>query len=74
MQLLESNDSKLLTKIKASEDVMRMVQEISERDAQSDGEGTDSEDGEGEVIVLARRCLDIIDGDGDGSKKTLVEG
>ena len=72
LQLLESNDSKLVAKIKSSEDVIRMVQEIAERDAQSDGEGTDSEDGEAEVIALARRCLEI--GDGDAGKKTLAEG
>ncbi|KAL1304415.1 hypothetical protein AAFC00_003413 [Neodothiora populina] len=71
LQLLESNDSKLIKKIKSSEDVMKMVQSIADREVQSDDE-TSSEDGEGEVVALARRCIEI--GEEEGSKKTLIEG
>lgn len=72
LQLLESNDSKLVNKIKSSEDVMTMVQSIADREVQSDDE-TASEDGEAEVVALARRCLEIGEEE-DGSKKTLAEG
>lgn len=71
LQLLESNDSKLVSKIQSSEDVMNMVREIADREVQSDDE-TASEDGEAEVVALARRCLEI--GDDDDNNKTLAEG
>lgn len=57
--------------IKKSEDVMKMVREISEKTVESEDEGDESEDGEGEVVALARRCLDISNGDvAPGSSKT----
>lgn len=49
---------------------MRYVQNIADREVQSDDE-TGSEDGEGEVVALARRCIEI--GEEDG-KKALAEG
>lgn len=46
-----------------------MVKAISDKNIESDDE--DAEDGEGEVIALARRCLELL---GQGPKQTLVEG
>ncbi|KAF7187136.1 Vacuolar protein 8 [Pseudocercospora fuligena] len=69
LQLLESGDEELTDMIKKSEDVMKMVREISEKTVESEDEGDESEDGEGEVVVLARRCLDISNGEiAPGSK------
>lgn len=45
-----------------------MVKSISDRNIESDDEG---EDGEGEVVALARRSLELL---GQGPKQTLVEG
>jgi vacuolar protein 8 len=71
LQLLESNDTRLVSTINSAEDVMQMVQDISERQVESDNEDG-SEDGEAEVVGLARRCLEI--SSGDGNKKALSEG
>lgn len=46
-----------------AEDVMKMVREISEKTVESEDEGDESEDGEGEVVALARRCLEISSGE-----------
>jgi vacuolar protein 8 len=45
-----------------------MVKSISDKNIESDEEEVD--DGEGEVITLARRCLELL---GAGPKQTLVE-
>lgn len=64
LQLLESKDDKLTQQIESAEDIMRMVREISEKTVVSDDEtGDESEDGEGEVVALATRCLQIINGE-----------
>lgn len=68
LQLLESEDSRLLELISKSDEVVRMVMDIAERNIESDDE--DNEDGEGEVVSLARRCLEIL----GKSPKALVEG
>ncbi|TKA59692.1 Vacuolar protein 8 [Cryomyces minteri] len=68
LQLLESDDSKLLDVIGRADDIVRTVREISEKNIESDDE--DNEDGEAEVVVLARRCLDLL----GKSPKTLSEG
>ncbi|GAB7354180.1 hypothetical protein MBLNU459_g4733t1 [Dothideomycetes sp. NU459] len=70
LQLLESNDTKLVSTINASEDIMQMVQDISEKNVESDDDA--SEDGEAEVVALARRFLEI--GNGSENSKTLAEG
>ncbi|PPJ53999.1 hypothetical protein CBER1_02955 [Cercospora berteroae] len=70
LQLLESGDQKLTDVITKSEDVMNMVREISEKQVESEDEGEDSEDGEGEVVALARRCLEISNGDVPPGSKT----
>ncbi|OJJ80383.1 protein anchor VAC8 [Aspergillus glaucus CBS 516.65] len=69
LQLLESEDKRLVAYIAKSEDLVLMVREISDRNIESDVE--DGEDGEGEVVALARRCLEFL---GNGPKQTLVEG
>lgn len=68
LQLLESGDQKLIDQINKSSDVMKVVKEISEKNVESEGEGdgAESEDGEAEVVALARRCLEI----GSGGGKT----
>lgn len=68
LQLLESEDARLLELIAKSDEVVHMVTDIAERNVESDDE--DSEDGEGEVVSLARRCLEIL----GKTPKTLVEG
>ena len=59
LQLLESGDSKLIEKINQSKDVIQAVRDISEKNVESEDEGEESEDGEAEVVALARRCLEI---------------
>lgn len=71
LQLLESNDKKLLETINSSEDIMNMVRDISEKAVESD-EDEDGEDGEAEVVSLAKRCLEL--SSGKNGKKTLSEG
>lgn len=66
LQLLESDDDKLLDTINKSEEIMQMVRDISEKSVESDDEG--SEDGEAEVVALARRCIELCSG------KKLSEG
>jgi len=76
LQLLESEDENLIKRIQESKDIVEMVQGISERgvDSVSDGEEYDGdEDGEGEVVGLARRCLEVL-GVGGGGGRSLVEG
>lgn len=70
LQLLESNDAKLIQTINQSKDVMDVVREISKREVESDVEndGAESEDGEAEVVALARRCLEISTGGGEVAK------
>jgi vacuolar protein 8 len=48
--------------------VVQVVKAISDKNIESDEE--DADDGEGEVIALARRCLELL---GTGPKQTLVE-
>jgi vacuolar protein 8 len=68
MQLLESNDKDLTELISKSKEVVDVVQSIAERSIDSDDE--DNDEGEGEVIGLARKCLELL----GKSPKTLVEG
>jgi vacuolar protein 8 len=68
LQLLESEDARLAERISQSEEIIHMVTEIAERNIESDDE--DNEDGEGEVVILARKCLEFL----DKNPKALVEG
>lgn len=69
LQLLESEDKKLMGLISKAEDVIQMIKAISDKNIDSDDE--DGDDGEGEVVALARRSLELL---GKGPKRTLVEG
>ena len=69
LQLLESENQQLVNFITESDGIVEMVKLISDKNIESDEE--DAEDGEGEVIALARRCLEFL---GKGPKQTLVEG
>ncbi len=69
LQLLESEDKKLVDLIAKSDEVIQMIKTIADKNIESDDE--DGEDGEGEVVALARRSLELL---GKGPKKTLVEG
>ncbi|KAK4541009.1 Vacuolar protein 8 [Oleoguttula mirabilis] len=72
LQLLESNDAKLIQTINQAKDVMDVVREISRREVESDvdADAAESEDGEAEVVALARRCLELSSGGGsDGQSK-----
>lgn len=69
LQLLESEDKKLVGLIAKADDVIQMIKTISEKNVESDDE--DGDDGEGEVVALARRSLELL---GKGPKRELVEG
>lgn len=69
LQLLESDDQKLVSLVAKAEDIIQMVKTIAEKHVESDDE--DGEEGEGEVIALAQRSLELL---GKGPKQTLVEG
>jgi len=65
LQLLESEDRKLVSMIQKAADITRMVNEIAERVVESDEDSTtrvddSGEEGDGEVVVLARRCAELL--------------
>ncbi|KAI1824755.1 vacuolar protein 8 [Xylaria intraflava] len=69
LQLLESEDKTLISLIGKSEEIVEMIKQISNRQIESDNEL--DEDDEGEVIVLAQRCLELL---GQSMSKTHIEG
>lgn len=69
LQLLESEDKRLVSTISHSEDIVQMVRTIAGKNVESDEE--EGEDGEGEVVALAQRCLELL---GQGAPKNLVDG
>lgn len=69
LQLLESEDKKLISLIGKSEDIVQMIKAIAEKQVESDDEG--EEDGEGEVIQLAQRSLQLL---GQVVKPPHIEG
>lgn len=69
LQLLESGDKKLVPLIGKADDVITMIKTIAEQNIESDNE--DGEDGEAEVVQLARSSLQLL---GKGEKPTLVDG
>lgn len=69
LQLLESEDKKLMSLIAKSDDIVNVIKQISDRPIESDNEFED--DDEGEVISLAQRCLELL---GQNSSKTHIEG
>lgn len=68
LQLLESEDKQLNERIAKSDEIVQAVKSIADRNIDSDDE--DGEDGEGEAVILARRCLEYL---GKGPR-TLIEG
>jgi len=69
LQLLESGDKKLVDCIARADDIIDAIKSIADRDVPTE-EDVGDEEGEGEVVALARRCLEHL---GKG-QKTLVEG
>lgn len=69
LQLLESEDKALVELIAKADDIIQMIKTISDKNIESDDE--EGEDGEGEVVALARRSLELLS---QGGKQTLVEG
>ena len=69
LQLLESEDKKLIGLIGKSDDVVEMIRQIANRQMESDNEAED--DDEGEVVSLAQRCLELL---GQGASKSHIEG
>ncbi|KAK0666845.1 armadillo-type protein [Cercophora samala] len=69
LQLVESEDKKLIGLIGKSTDIMEMVKQIANRQVESDNELED--DDEGEVVSLAQRCLELL---GQGASKSHIEG
>lgn len=69
LQLLESEDKKLISLIGKSEDIVQMIKAIAEKQVESDDEG--EEEGEGEVIQLAQRSLQLL---GQVVKPPHIEG
>lgn len=67
--MIEADDAKLLALVAKSEDIIQMVKTIADKHVESDDE--EGEDGEGEVVALAQRSLELL---GKGPKQTLVEG
>ncbi|TGZ81076.1 ARM repeat-containing protein [Ascodesmis nigricans] len=57
LQLLESDDEKLKSLIRESNEIVSMIRDIADRDVASDDEG---DDGEAEVVQLARRSADLL--------------
>ena len=49
-----------------------MIKTISNKNVESDEE--DGEDGEGEVVALARRSLELLEKQPEPPRQTLVEG
>ncbi len=75
LQLLESEDKRLLDAIKKSDGIVKMVRQIAEKQIDEGGEDGGDEDegtdgGEGEVVGLARKCAELLGIVGKG----LVEG
>lgn len=58
LQLLESNDHKLHARIKESEQMLKVIRQISEKNVEGEEE-EGGEDGEAEIVLLARRCLEL---------------
>jgi vacuolar protein 8 len=77
LQLLESEDKRLLDAIMKSEGIVKMVRTIAEKNVEETGSADgddadgDTDGGEGEVVGLARKCAEML---GFGAGKGLVEG
>ena len=72
LQLLESEDKSLVELISKAEDVIKMIRTIADKKIESDDD--DGEDGEGEVVALANRSLELLGKLPEPPRQTLVEG
>ena len=72
LQLLESEDKTLVELISKAEDVIKMIRTIGDKKVESDDD--DGEDGEGEVVALANRSLELLGKLPEPPRQTLVEG
>lgn len=70
LQLLESEDKKLIGLIGKSDDVVGMIKQIANKQVEAD-ENEQEEDDEGEVVNLAQRCLELL---GQSGSKAHIEG
>lgn len=70
LQLLESEDKKLISLVGKSDDVVEMIRQIANKQVQTD-ENEPEEDDEGEVVNLAQRCLELL---GQSGSKAHIEG
>lgn len=70
LQLLESEDKKLIGLIGKSDDVVEMIKQIANKQIEAD-ENEQEEDDEGEVVNLAQRCLELL---GQSGSKAHIEG
>lgn len=70
LQLLESEDKKLIGLIGKSDDVVDMIKQIANKQIEAD-ENEPEEDDEGEVVNLAQRCLELL---GQSGSKAHIEG
>ncbi|RPA95241.1 ARM repeat-containing protein [Choiromyces venosus 120613-1] len=59
LQLLEADDPRLKNLIGQSTEIVTMMRNIADKNIDSDDEG---DDGEGEVVALARRSADLLSG------------
>lgn len=59
LQLLESDDAKLKALIGQSTEIVTMIRDIAGKTVDSDDEG---DDGEAEVVFLARRSASLLEG------------
>jgi vacuolar protein 8 len=57
LQLLEANEPQLNKLISGSTEIVHMISNIAEKNVESDDEG---DDGEGEVVALARRSKELL--------------
>ena len=72
LQLLESEDKTLVELISKAEDVIKMIRTIADKKVESDDD--EGEDGEGEVVALANRSLELLGKFPEPPRQTLVEG
>lgn len=70
LQLLESEDKKLISLVGKSDDVVEMIKQIANKQVHAD-ENEPEEDDEGEVVNLAQRCLELL---GQSGSKAHIEG
>lgn len=68
LQLLESENKKLISLIGKSDDIVNMIKHIANRPIESDNEIEDED--EGEVVNLSQRCLELL---GQSQAKIHIE-